>query len=198
MKKSSQKKIKSESINKYKIPIPDFIYVTNNINNNNNHNNIDLNKIKKFDNHKLKSLLDDLINKDLEYDLIIQGYKEKINTKKREKNFLMKQIQELNKENEDMNNKNKKLNFEQDYKTKEKKIEIKYKNNIDNLNMINLKEKYNQEINRNKEIKEKIMKIKQDINIYKNKLKELEPILNNGNYAIEKEEDNMKKFLSEL
>ena len=51
----------------------------------------------------------------------------------------MKQIQELNKENEDMNNKNKKLNFEQDYKTKEKKIEIKYKNNIDNLNMINLK-----------------------------------------------------------
>ena len=197
MKKSSQKKIKSKSTNKYKIPIPDFIDVTNNINNN-NHNNIDLNKIKKFDNHKLKSLLDDLINKDLEYDLIIQGYKEKINTKKRENNFLMKQIQELNKENEDMNNKNKKLNFEQDYKTKEKKIEIKYKNNIDNLNMINLKEKYNQEINRNKEIKEKIMKIKQDINIYKNKLKELETILNNGNYAIEKEEDNMKKFLSEL
>ena len=198
MKKSSQKKIKSKSTNKYKIPIPDFIDVTNNINNNNNHNNIDSNKIKKFDNHKLKSLLDDLINKDLEYDLIIQGYKEKINTKKRENNFLMKQIQELNKENEDMNNKNKKLNFEQDYKTKEKKIEIKYKNNIDNLNMINLKEKYNQEINRNKEIKEKIMKIKQDINIYKNKLKELETILNNGNYAIEKEEDNMKKFLSEL
>ena len=197
MKKSSQKKIKSKSTNKYKIPIPDFIDVTNNINNN-NHNNIDLNKIKKFDNHKLKSLLDDLINKDLEYDLIIQGYKEKINTKKRENNFLMKQIQELNKENEDMNNKNKKLNFEQDYKTKEKKIEIKYKNNIDNLNMINLKEKYNQEINRNKEIKEKIMKIKQDINIYKNKLKELETFLNNGNYAIEKEEDNMKKFLSEL
>ena len=110
----------------------------------------------------------------------------------------MKQIQELNKENDEMNNKNKKLNFEKDYKTKEKKIEIKYKNNIDNLNMINLKEKYNQEINRNKEIKEKIMKIKQDINIYKNKLKELETILNNGNYAIEKEEDNMKKFLSEL
>ena len=197
MKKSSQKKIKSKSTNKYKIPIPDFIDVTNNINNN-NHNNIDLNKIKKFDNHKLKSLLDDLINKDLEYDLIIQGYKEKINTKKRENNFLMKQIQELKKQNDEMNNKNKKLNFEQDYKTKEKKIEIKYKNNIDNLNMINLKEKYNQEINRNKEIKEKIMKIKQDINIYKNKLKELETILNNGNYAIEKEEDNMKKFLSEL
>ena len=197
MKKSSQKKIKSKSKNKYKIPIPDFIDVTNNINNN-NHNNIDLNKIKKFDNHKLKSLLDDLINKDLEYDLIIQGYKEKINTKKRENNFLMKQIQELNKENEDMNNKNKKLNFVQDYKTKEKKIEIKYKNNIDNLNMINLKEKYNQEINRNKEIKDKIIKIKQNINIYKNKLKELETILNNGNYAIEKEEDNMKKFLSEL
>ena len=42
------------------------------------------------------------------------------------------------------------------------------------------------------------MKIKQYINIYNNKLKELETILNNGNYAIEKEEDNMKKFLSEL
>ena len=87
MKKSSQKKIKNKSTNKYKIPIPDFIDVTNNINNNNNHNNIDSNKIKKFDNHKLKSSLDDLINKDLEYDLIIQGYKEKINTKKRENNF---------------------------------------------------------------------------------------------------------------
>ena len=125
MKKSSQKKIKSKSTNKYKIPIPDFIDVTNNINNN-NHNNIDLNKIKKFDNHKLKSLLDDLINKDLEYDLIIQGYKEKINTKKRENNFLMKQIQELNKENEDMNNK-KKLNFEQDKKQKKKKLKLNIK-----------------------------------------------------------------------
>ena len=58
MKKSSQQKIKSKSLNKqnkHKIPIPDFIDVPkiNNINNN-NHNNIDLNKIKKFDNHKLK------------------------------------------------------------------------------------------------------------------------------------------------
>ena len=193
MKKPSQKKMKSKSATKYKLIIPDLTGISK-INNYNNN----LNNIKKFDNHKLKSLLDDLIQKDLEYDLIIQGYKEKINTKKRENNFLMKQIQELNKENDEMNNKNKKLNFEQDYKTKEKKIEIKYKNNIDNLNMINLKEKYNQEINRNKEIKEKIMKIKQDINIYKNKLKELETILNNGNYAIEKEEENMKKFLSEL
>ena len=192
MKKPSQKKIKSKSANKYKVPIPDLIGVPN-INNNNN-----LNNIKKFDNHKLKALLDDLIQKDLEYDLIIQGYKEKINTKKRENNFLMKQIQELNKENDEMNNKNKKLNFEQDYKTKEKKIEIKYKNQIDNLNMINIQEKYNQEIKRNEEIKQNIIKIKKDINIYKNKLKELETILNNGNYAIEKEGENMKKFLSEL
>ena len=192
MKKPSQKKIKSKSATKYKVPIPDLICVPN-MNNNNN-----LNNIKKFDNHKLKSLLDDLIKKDLEYDLIIQGYKEKINTKKRENNFLMKQIQELNKENDEMNNKNKKLNFEQDYKTKEKKIEIKYQNQIDYLNMINIQEKYNQEIKRNEEIKQNIIKIKKDINIYKNKLKELETILNNGNYAIEKEEENMKKFLSEL
>ncbi len=192
MKKPSQKKIKSKSAIKYKVPIPDLICVPN-INNDNN-----LNNIKKFDNHKLKALLDELIKKDLEYDLIIQGYKEKINTKKRENNFLMKQIQELNKENDEMNNKNKKLNFEQDYKTKEKKIEIKYQNQIDNLNMINIQEKYNQEIKRNEEIKQNIIKIKKDINIYKNKLKELETILNNGNYAIEKEEENMKKFLSEL
>ena len=192
MKKPSQKKIKSKSATKYKVPIPDLICVPN-INNNNN-----LNNIKKFDNHKLKALLDELIKKDLEYDLIIQGYKEKINSKKRENNFLMKQIKELNKENEEMNNKNKKLNFEQDFKTKEKKIEIKYKNQIDNLDMIKIQDKYNQEIKRNVEIKQNIIKIKKDINIYKNKLKELETILNNGNYAIEKEEENMKKFLSEL
>ena len=193
MKKPSQKKMKSKSATKYKLIIPDLTGISK-INNYNNN----LNNIKKFDNHKLKSLLDDLIKKDLEYDLVIQGYKEKINTKKRENNFLMKQIQELKKQNDEMNNKNKKLNFEQDFKTKEKKIEIKYQNQIDNLNMINIQEKYNQEIKRNEEIKQNIIKIKKDINIYKNKLKELETILNNGNYAIEKEEENMKKFLSEL
>ena len=121
MKKPSQKKIKSKSATKYKVPIPDLICVPN-INNNKN-----LNNIKKFDNHKLKALLDELIKKDLEYDLIIQGYKEKINSKKRENNFLMKQIKELNKENEEMNNKNKKLNFEQDFKTKEKKLKLNIK-----------------------------------------------------------------------
>ena len=193
MKKINKNDFKSKSMNKYKIP--DFYKEASKEDDN---NNINLKKIKKFDNNKLNSLLDDLIKKDLEYDLMIQGYKEKINTKKRENNFLMKEIQEINKENNEINNKNKKLNFKQDFKIKEKKIEFDYKNKIDNLNEINLKEKYNQEIKKNNEINNQIIKIKQDINKYKNKLKELEIILNNENNFIEKEEENMKKFLNEL
>ena len=191
MKKISNKEFnKSKSLSSKKRPLPDFVDIPN--------SNNKLNNIKKFDIHKLSSLLDDLVKKDLEYDLIIKGYKEKINTKKRENNFLMQEIQTINKQNKEMNNNNKKLNVIHDIKTKENKIEVNYKNNIANLNMMNIKEKYNQEIIKNKEIKENIIKIQRDINIYKNRLNELEMILNKGNFIIEKEEENMKKFLSEL
>ena len=191
MKKISNKEFnKSKSLNSKKRPLPDFVDIPN--------SNNKLNNIKKFDIHKLSSLLDDLVKKDLEYDLIIKGFKEKINTKKRENNFLMQEIQTINKQNKEMNNNNKKLNVVHDIKTKENKIEVNYKNNIANLNMMNIKQKYNQEIIKNKEIKENIIKIQRDINIYKNRLNELEMILNKGNFIIEKEEENMKKFLSEL
>ena len=187
IRKEDSKKSNNETI----IPLPNFIGIPNTNNNN-------IKKIKKFDFNKLSSLLDDLVKKDFEYDLIIQGYKEKINNKKRENNILMKEIKQINKDNEDMIIKNKKLNFKNDFNIKEKKIEANYKKKIENVNMINIKEKYNQEINKNKEIKEQINKIKQDINTYKNRLKELEIILNKGNCAIEKEDENMKKFLNEL
>ena len=192
MKKPNEKiKTKSKSQRKYKLPLPNYINIPKNKNNN-------INTIKKYDIHKLNSLLDDLAKKDLEYDLIIQGLKEKINTKKRENNFLQKEIESMSKENSDMTNQNKKIRKEKDYKAKEKKIEIKYKNNMTNLNMINIKDKYNQEISKNKEIMENIIKTKKEINLYKNKLNELDEILNNNNRVIEKEEEEMKKFLSEL
>ena len=192
MKKQNEKiKTKSKSQTKYKLPLQNYINIPKNKNNN-------INTIKKYDIHKLNSLLDDLAKKDLEYDLIIQGYKEKINTKKRENNFLQKEIETMSKENSDMTNQNKKIRKEKDYKAKEKKIEIKYKNNMTNLNMINIKDKYNQEISKNKEIMENIIKTKKEINLYKNKLNELDEILNNNNRVIEKEEEEMKKFLSEL
>ena len=192
MKKPSEKlKSKSKSQTKYKLPLPNYINIPNN-------KNKDINTIKKYDIHKLNSLLDDLVKKDLESDLIIQGLKEKINAKKRENNFLQKEIATMSKENNDINKQNKKIRNEQDYKKKEKKIENKYKNNMNNLNMINIKDKYNQEICKNKEIRENIIKIKQEINLYKNKLIELESILNNTNSLIEKEGEEMKKFLNEL
>ena len=192
MKKPNEKiKSKSKSQPKYKLPLPNYINISSNKNNN-------INNIKKYDKHKLNSLLDDLVKKDLEYDLIIQGLKEKINTKKRENNFLLKEIESISKENNDISKQNKKIKIEHDLKTKETNIEFKYKNSMNNLNMINIKDKYNQEISKNKEIKENIIKIKQEINLYKNKLIELDTILNNNNSLIEKEEKEMKKFLSEL
>ena len=192
MKKPSEKiKSKSKSQTKYKLPLPNYINIPNT-------KNKEINTIKKYDIHKLNSLLDDLVKKDLESDLIIQGLKEKINAKKRENNFLQKEIATMSKENNDINKQNKKIRNEQDYKKKEKKIENKYKNNMNNLNMINIKDKYNQEICKNKEIRENIIKIKQEINLYKNKLIELESILNNTNSLIEKEGEEMKKFLNEL
>ena len=192
MKKPNEKiKTKSKSQTKYKLPLPNYINIPKNKSTN-------INTIKKYDIHKLNSLLDDLAKKDLEYDLIIQGLKEKINTKKRENNFLQKEIETMSKENSDMTNQNKKIRKEKDYKAKEKKIEIKYKNNMTNLNMINIKDKYNQEISKNKEIMENIIKTKKEINLYKNKLNELDEILYNNNRVIEKEEEEMKKFLSEL
>ena len=192
MKKPNKKiKSKSKSQPKYKLPIPNYINIPNNENNK-------INTIKEYDKHKLNSFLDDLAKKDSEYDLIIQGLKEKINAKKRENNFLLKEIETISKNNNDITKQNKKIKIEQDIKIKEKNIEFKYKNKMNNLNMINIKDKYNQEISKNKEIKENIIKIKQEINLYKNKLIELDTILNNNNSLIEKEEKEMKKFLSEL
>ena len=97
MKKINNKKVQENKCqNKNKIPLPNYIDIPNS-------NNNDINNIKKYDIHKLNSLLDDLIKKDLEYDLIIQGYKEKINTKKRENNFLQKEIDQINQENDNIN-----------------------------------------------------------------------------------------------
>ena len=87
--KQISKEDPKKSSNKTIIPLPNFIGIPNTNNNN-------INKIKKFDFNKLSSLLDDLVKKDFEYDLIIQGYKEKINNKKRENNILMKEIKQIN------------------------------------------------------------------------------------------------------
>ena len=165
MKKPNKKiKSKSKSQPKYKLPIPNYINIPNNENNK-------INSIKKYDKHKLNSLLDDLAKKDSEYDLIIQGLKEKINAKKRENNFLLKEIETISKNNNDITKQNKKIKIEQDIKIKEKNIEFKYKNNMNNLNMINIKDKYNQEISKNKEIKDNT---NNDINTEEKDLKENE------------------------
>lgn len=53
-------------------------------------------------------------------------------------------------------------------------------------------------MDKNKELKNKIANIQQEINNYQNRLYELESILNYTNPEIQKEGEEMKKFLSEL
>ena len=160
--------------------------------------NINNNANKKYDLFQLQCLLEELEKKDLEYDLIIKGLKEKINSTKRENNKLEKEIEQLQLDNNNMNKNNKRLNLESKYKEREMENKIEYKNNMENLNKKNYLEKYNEELNKNKEIKDNISKTLEDINTYKNRLFELESILNYTNPDIQKQGENMKKFLSEL
>ena len=152
----------------------------------------------KYDKVKLQLFLEDLIKKDLEYDLIIKGLKEKINTTKRESNVLEKEIAQLKTDNDDINKASRKLNFENDYKTKKVKNKIEFDKNVQNLKTDNINIKYKKELDRNKDIKNKIANIQAEINGYKNRIEELESILNYTNPEIQKEGEDMKKFLSEL
>ena len=152
----------------------------------------------KYDRIKLQTLLEDLIKKDLEYDLIIKGLKEKINTTKRESNVLEKEIEQLKLDNDDINKTNKKLNIENDYKTKKIRNKVEFDKNLENLKKDNINIKYKKELERNKDIKNKIANIQGEINEYKNRIVELESILNYTNPEIQKEGEDMKKFLSEL
>ena len=147
---------------------------------------------------QLQSLLEDLRKKDLEYDLIIKGLKEKINTTKRDNNYLEKEVEQLKTENNDMDIKNIRLNFENKYKEKEINNKIEYNYKMENLNKDNIKEKYKEELNKNKEIKNKISIIQNEINFYQNRLFEIDSILNYTNPDIQKQGEDMKKFLSEL
>ena len=188
MKKNIKAKARSKSSNK--IPYPNL----SNLNNNNKINK----SLIKYDNNKLNCLLDDLIKKDLKYDLIIQGIKEKINTKKRENNYLEKEIEQLNKETNNIIENNKKLNMNTVYKKKENKINFNYKTNVENIRINYMDEKYKEELNKYNEIKDKISRIKNEINEYQNKKIELKSLLYNNNECFYKEEEKMKKFLSEL
>ena len=152
----------------------------------------------KYDIFKLQALLEDLEKKDLEYDLIIKGLKEKINTTKRENNFLEKEIEKLKEENNKINISNKRLNLENNLKKIEIKNNIEHKKNMEILKENNYFDKYKEEIEKNKELKNKIDNIQQEINNYKNRLFELESILDYTNPDIQKQGEEMQKFLSEL
>ena len=152
----------------------------------------------KFDIFKLQALLEDLEKKDLEYDLIIKGLKEKINTTKHENNCLEKEIEELKTENNEINITNKRLKVEKNLKKIEIKNNIEYKNNMEKLNKNNYFDKYKEELDKNNELKIKISNIQQEINNYKNRLFELESILDYTNPEIQKQCEDMQKFLNEL
>ena len=154
--------------------------------------------IQKYDIFKLQSLLEDLEKKDLEYDLIIQGLKEKINRTKHENNNLEKEIEQLKLDNNDINKMNKRLNFEYNYKRMEIKNKNEYNKNMEKINEDNGLDKYKEELNKNKELKNKIANIQQNINNYQNRLYELESILNYTNPEIQKQGEEMKKCVSEL
>ena len=181
------KKVKNKSLHKGNTS-PNI-----NINTNNNTNNN-----KKYDIIKLQSLLEDLEKKDLEYDLIIKGLKEKINRTKRENTIIEKEIDQLKSENNDMNKKNKKIYLDNYFKKKEINNKKEFNKNMENLHKNNIEEKFKEELQKNKEIKNKIANIQQEINNYQNRLYELESILNYTNPDIQKEGEDMKKFLSEL
>ena len=165
---------------------------------NSNSSSNNSNPNKKFDRSKLQSLLEDLIKKDEEYDLIIKGLKEKINTAKRENNVLEKEIGQLKSDNNCINKMNKKLNFENNYKTKEIQNKVDFNKSMEKLNNNNIMDKYKEELNKNKILKDKIIDVQLEINAYKSRISELESILNYTNPEIQKQGEEMQKFLSEL
>lgn len=157
-----------------------------------------LKKNKEVDIHKLRSLYEELQNKDHEYDLLIKGLKDKIYTTKKENNILSREIEKLKSANYDMDKNTTRLNKENVYKQKELINTNIYNENKEKYNKSYLVNKYKEEFAKSQLIKKKILFTQSEISKYKAELEEIESILNYTNPEIYRESEEMKKFLEEL
>ena len=156
------------------------------------------NKNRQYDLFQLQSLLDELKNKDQEYNLIIKGLKDRIFETKKENNILLREINELKQNNFKMYRNNKDILDENQMDTKLKKNDSQFKENKNDLNKIKIIDKQKDEIDKNLIIAKKLINTQTLINQYKERMLSLESVLNYTDSQIKKETEEMKKFISEL
>ena len=156
------------------------------------------NKNNKYDLFQLQSLLEELKNKDEEYNLIIKGLKDRIFETKKENNILLREINELKQNNFKLYRNNKDILDENQTDTKLKKNNSQFKENKNELNKIKIIDKQKDEIDKSQTIKKNLINTQTLINKYKEKMFNLENVLNYTDSQIKNQTEDMKKFISEL
>ena len=153
---------------------------------------------KQYDLFQLQSLLEELKNKDEEYNLIIKGLKDRIFETKKENNILLKEINELKQNNFKLHRNNKDILEENQIDTKLKENNSQFKENKNDLNKIKIIDKQKDEIDKSQTIKKKLINTQILINQYKERMFDLENVLNYTDSQIKTQTEDMKKFISEL
>ena len=156
------------------------------------------NKNNKYDLFQLQSLLEELKNKDEEYNLIIKGLKDRIFETKKENNILLREINELKQNNFKLYRNNKDILDENQIDTKLKKNNSQFKENKNELNKIKIIDKQKDEIDKSQTIKKNLINTQILINKYKERMFNLENVLNYTDSQIKNQTEDMKKFISEL
>jgi len=158
----------------------------------------DDNKRQKLENNQLGLQVIELQKTDKELNLRLKGMKEKLISAQKHKNYLQFQIKDFKSEVEATNRKIDTLKIDGNFKVKMVQSDIEHIKNLKEITLRTIKSKIENELTFQKNIKEKIQEITEEINKYKSFIIEINQPDSVRTKEIEKETYEMTKFLSNL
>jgi DNA repair exonuclease SbcCD ATPase subunit len=156
------------------------------------------NERQKVENNQLSLQAGELQKFDSEFNLRIKGMKEKLISAQKHKNYLQSQIKEFKNEADSTARKIDTMKIDGSYKVKLVQNDIEHVQNLKESALRNIKTKIDNELTFQKNIKEKIQEITEEINKYKSFILEINQPDSVRTKEIEKDAYEMTKFLSEL
>lgn len=156
------------------------------------------NERQKVENNQLVLQTGELQKYDAELNLRIKGMKEKLISAQKHKNYLQSQIKDFKAESDSTARKIDTMKIDGNYKVKMVHNDIEHLHNLKENALKTIKTKIDIELTFQKNIKEKIQEITEEINKYKSFIREINQPDSVRTKEIEKDAYEMTKFLSEL
>jgi chromosome segregation ATPase len=158
----------------------------------------DDNQKQKIENNQLGLQVLEMQKSDQELNLRLKGMKEKLISAQKHKNYLQFQIKDFKSEVEATNRKIDMMKTDGNFKVKMVQSDIEHIQNLKESTLRTIKSKIENELTFQKNIKEKIQEITEEINKYKSFICEINQPDSVRTKEIEKETYEMAKFLSNL